>query len=144
MTRRKQPPLLYTDCAYRNLPRKVAVLRWAWSIRDGATGPLLAEGTARTARAAQRHLDRAYGRCVRRRHVVDIGHPPLHPLTYAEADAIERGLAAEGIRIMLRGDEREVALCPLAELDTWQKAAALHAVVRATDVPVHWGRAVAR
>lgn len=138
MTRRLQPPLLYTDCAYRNLPRKVAVFRWAWSIRDGATGPLLAEGTARTERAAQRHLDRAYGRCVRRQ-----GFVITDRLVNAVLDRFREELAEAGA----------VQLEHLAERAEGRYSTAIGARMRAlvdaerarrADVPVHWGRAVAR
>jgi hypothetical protein len=142
--RRKQPPLLYSDAPVSPMPGRRGLFSWHWQIRDASTGPVLAEGAARTRRGAMRQRKKARARCVRRRYVVNIEHPPLHPLTYEEAEAIQHDLREEGIRITLRFDPREVLVCPLADLSTWQKAAALHAVLRCTDVPVHWGRAVAR
>lgn len=144
MTRRPQPPLLYTDYPHSPMPRRLHFGRWHWEIRDAATGPILAEGDTRTRRGAMRQREKSRVRCVRRHHIVNISHPPLHPLTAAEVASVAFDLAAEGVPVEPVVVHGEVELCPLAELDTWQRVAALRAVIRRTDAPVHWRRAVVR
>lgn len=129
-------PLTYT---YQACPHRARwrLGLWYWSVTDGPTGPVLEGGKARTEWGCNRKLERTLARC-RPFQVVRIAHPPLHPLTDDEAKQIRQDLADEGIRIILRFSLRDVEVVPVGQLTTWQQAAALHAVCRRTDVPVHW------
>lgn len=140
MTRRPQPPLPYRRqaCPHRS---RLRLGRWHWWITDGETGPELAHGIARTEWGCNRRIEQALDRCCPFQ-VVRIGHPPLHPLTPVEALAICDDLAAEGIQVRLNAG-REVELCPLAELDTWQRVRAVRVVQAVTDAPVRWRAVVA-
>lgn len=116
-------------------------LLWRWSITDGYTGPTLISGTALTEWRANVKLGRALQRCKRRQHVVDISHPPLHPLSVVEQAAVIKDLRAEGVRVYVKRDGETVVLCPLTELSTWERVHAMAVVKRRTDAPVRWAGA---
>lgn len=139
------PTLYFTAYAHRAIPRRLRLGRWLWEVRDGATGPTLASGHTLTEWGAYRRRNKVAAGCQLRHHIVDISHPPLHPLAAAEVDAIAAGLAAEGVRVRAWLDaDSGVHLAPLGPCETWREVRALSAFRCATDARLAWHRTVAR
>lgn len=127
----KRAPIYYTDWPSQAY-RMIRLGRWAWTVRDGATGPIIAAGETRTEWGAHRRMLRAVAAMERRRHIVDIARPPLHPLTPAEASALTARLGAEGIDVLIEAGP-VVHVTELLPLTTEQEVRMLYAVAAVTD-----------
>ncbi|GIE30127.1 hypothetical protein Ait01nite_031720 [Actinoplanes italicus] len=83
-------------------PFRLGLLRWAWEVTDGYTGPVLATGTTRTRRGAQITAAFAAAGC----------EPALSLRLQWIADRLRR----EGLPVVARLDEQDRvcvrALCP--------------------------------
>lgn len=121
--------------------RRIRPLRWAWTIRDGSTGPLLAEGVAFTERGAHRAIERAVRRCVCVSGVCRDDRPVLHPLDRMAAHRITEEFELADIPVTVKasdGPNSTVVLWPALALTPEQEAHVLHAVLDCTDAPVRW------
>lgn len=115
--------------------RKVSLLRWGWTIRDGMTGPVLTAGVCRTERGAYRRMTRAARNAERR--VLHVHDRVLHPLTEWEAEAISDDLAEAEVPVMVQVDD-VVHLWALEPVGIEQEVRALYAVAAVTDALVRW------
>jgi hypothetical protein len=133
-----RPPIRvvdFTDCRVR----KIRTLRWQWTIRDGMTGPVLAEGVSLTERAAYRHMDAVTGHAEHVRPVVPAGDQPLRPLGEWTAAAINGDLAEAQVPVAIAvGPDGAIDLYALDELSTTQEVQALFAVAAETDARLRW------
>lgn len=127
--------LYYTAFPCTPMPRKTGFGSWEWTLRDGACGMRLAEGTAWCRWAAFRAQAAAERRCVRHEPGT-----PFHPLTHGEARAITFRLWAHRIPVAVLAGAR-VDVYPLAPVTTEQEVEALRAVLARTDAPVRWAGA---
>lgn len=120
--------------------RRVRLGRWAWAVRDGMTGPVLAEGHTLTERGAHRAIERTVRRCVPISGDCRCDRPVLHRLTPAEAAALNARLEAERVPVTVRIDNpaADVVLWPALELTTEQQVHAMRLVCDRTDAPVRW------
>lgn len=120
--------------------RRIRPLRWAWTIRDGATGPVLAKGTTLTERGAHRAIERAVRRCVCVAGTCRVDRPVLRPLDRMAAHSITDRLQRDEIPVTVRvdGPDGVVVLWPALALSTEQEVRALTAVLDRTDAPVRW------
>lgn len=134
----KTAPIYYTRFeapGYRRIRRGW----WAWWIRDGMTGPILAEGHALTERGALRAIERTTRRCVCVAGDCRCDRPVLHRLTQMEAYALTERLQRDDVPVTVRVDGPDtVVLWPALALTPRQEAHALRLVLGRTDAPVRW------
>lgn len=123
--------------------RQVRPWRWVWQVRDGMTGPVLAEGRTLTERGAHRAIERVLRRCVCVEGVCRVDLPVRHALTASEATCLSSRLERDGVPVTVRvdGPDGEVILWPALALTSRQMAHTLVTVRRETDAPVHWAGA---
>jgi hypothetical protein len=132
-------PLYYVAYPCTPMPRKLRLGRWTWTIRDGATGPVLASGTAWTERGALHCRDRAAARAVPITGVCRDDRPVLHPLGPVEAYRLTCRLELDDVPVTVKVDgPGTVVLWPAVALTTKQEVHAMHVVLDATDAPVRW------
>jgi hypothetical protein len=102
-------------------PFRLGLLRWAWEVTDGYTGPVLATGTTRTRRGAQIAASFAAAGC----------EPALSLRLQWVADRLRR----EGLRVSVRLDEQDRArvrsLCACSTRDEVRVLAAFLALTSA-------------
>lgn len=102
----------------------LGLLRWAWEVTDGYTGPLLATGTCHTRRGAQIAGTFAAAACV----------PSLGLRLEWTADRLRR----EGLPVLVRVDEQgRVCVRPQCACSTWDEVRVLRAFLALTSA-VRW------
>jgi hypothetical protein len=105
-------------------PFRLGLLRWAWEVTDGYTGPVLATGTTRTRRGAQIAASFAAAAC----------EPALSLRLQWIADRLRR----EGLRVSVRLDEQDrVCVRPLCACSTRDEVRVLRAFLAITRT-VRW------
>lgn len=114
--------------------------RWDWAVRDGMTGPTLAQGHTLTERGAHRAIERIVRRCVPISGDFRCDRPVLHYLSHQEVCGLTDELWHDGVPVTVRvdGPARTVVLWPALALTSQQEAHALHVVCDRTDAPVRW------
>jgi hypothetical protein len=105
-------------------PFRLGLLRWAWEVTDGYTGPVLATGTTRTRRGAQIAASFAAAGC----------EPALSLRLQWIADRLRR----EGLRVSVRLDEKgRACVRPLCACSTRDEVRVLRAFLALTS-NVRW------
>jgi hypothetical protein len=101
-------------------PFRLGLLRWAWEVTDGYTGPVLATGTTRTRRGAQIAASFAAAGC----------EPALSLRLQWVADRLRR----EGLPVVARLDEQDRVcvrpLCACSDKDHRRVMRAFLAITR--------------
>jgi hypothetical protein len=122
--------------------RRIRAGRWAWWITDGLTGPVLAEGTARTEWGAHRALNAALSCSEMATGDCRCDRPVLAPLDQMTAYRLSSRLQRDGVPVTVRVDGPKgagaVVLWPALALSTEQEVRVLRLVTAATDMPMRW------
>lgn len=121
--------------------RKIRLGRWQWTVRDGLTGPVLAQGASLTERLAYWRMGAAVALAEPTGPLI----PPMpldrprRPLDEWTAAAINGDLAEAGVPVAVQvREDGTVDLWALDPLSTTQEVTALYAVTAETDARVRW------